>query len=284
MGKDWIRWFLVGLLILMVGVLLVWLGRWTAPEKVETVEIPVEVTKIVEKEVLVEKVITVTVPITVAVEAPTEGVVYAAELEVPDLFDADSCPPEENPNGCSLDVGVNYGQVGVVFGWHVKWPSTELDAGGNGCNLVILRSGWYENLWFLDGRYEVYDVPSADHEGCIEVLATQRANEQAANYGCPEKDFEDIPQWTSSVPSPPISEPTATPTSTTCERQATGQNASLPFEAGEAVYGWKIELAPGEVCDGGECYLPNAPASGVVTSGVINPWPAEVQGVTPWEP
>lgn len=213
-----------------------------------------------------------------AVANPTES------FEAPVLFDADSCAPEENPDGCSLDVGVNPGQVGVVFGWHIAWPKGNLDAGGNGCDLAVLRPGWYENLKIHDGRYEVYNVPQDDYGGWLEVLATQRADEQAANYSCPAKDFENIPQWDSSSPSPPTAEPTATPTVEACERRTTGENKSLRFNAGEAVYGWRITLDTGKECDGGKCYLLSAPSSGEVTSGVICPWPEEVQGVNPWDP
>jgi len=54
-----------------------------------------------------------------------------------------------------------------------------------------------------NGRYEVYTVPTSDYSGWVEVLAMQRSEEQAANYGCPEWDFEDIPQWESPILSPP---------------------------------------------------------------------------------
>ena len=150
-----------------------------------------------------ELVVETTAELEEAVVEPTvTAVVVQNDLAAPNLFDADSCPPEENPGGCSLDVGVNPGQIGSVFGWHIAWPKGELDAGGEGCDLVILTPGWYENLLILDGRYEVYDVPS-DYSGWVEVLGQQRAEEQAAHYSCPSKSFEDIPQWESSFPSPP---------------------------------------------------------------------------------
>lgn len=221
-------------------------------------------------------------------------------LESPVLFDADSCAPEVS-RGCSFDVGVNPGQVGLAFGWHIAWPQGGLDVGGNGCDLVVLRQGWYENLVILDGRYEVYDVPQTDYEGWLEVLAVQRADEQSANYRCPSKRFADIPQWDSTSPSPPIA-PTTTPTATPTRgptpsptptttvariRRATGQNKSLTFQVGDSVYGWRIKLADSRTCDGGECWLPTTPLSGTVTSGVINPWPNEVPEKTkknPWKP
>lgn len=155
-------------------------------------------------QVVKELVVETTAELEKAVVEPTVTVVVVQnDLVAPNLFDADSCPPEENPGGCSLDVGVNPGQIGSVFGWHIAWPKGELDAGGEGCDLVILTPGWYENLLILNGRYEVYDVPSADYSGWVEVLGQQRAEEQAAHYSCPSKSFEDIPQWESSFPSPP---------------------------------------------------------------------------------
>lgn len=239
--------------------------------------------RIVETVVVIKE-----VPVPVIVTAtPVPVIAYASEsAEAPVLFDADSCAPEDNPNGCSFDVGVNPGQVGLAFGWHIAWPKGNLDAGGNGCDLVILCSGWYENLWFLDGRYEVYDVPQEDYEGWLKVLATQRADEQAANYGCPTKTFANIPQWDSELTSPPAAEPKSTPTTQpeACKRRPTGQEKTLRFQAGEAVYGWRIQLDNGRLCDGGECYLPSASSSGEVTSGVICPWTEEIQGVEIWNP
>ncbi len=119
----------------------------------------------------------------------------------PVLFDAGNSPPEEK--GGSFDIGVKENQVGVVFGYGIKWDKGGKDLGADGGKLVILRPGWYENLWILDGRYEVYDVPSGDYEGWLKVLGTQRADEQTADYGIVKKQFSDIPQWTSPVVAPP---------------------------------------------------------------------------------
>lgn len=149
-----------------------------------------------------ELVIATTAELEEAVVEPTATtVIVQNDLETPALHHADSHAPEEGYG--SFDVGVNQGQIGLVFGWHIAWPKGELDAGGEGCDLVILTPGWYENLLILDGRYEVYDVPSADYSGWVEVLGQQRAEEQATHYSCPSKSFEDIPQWESSFPSPP---------------------------------------------------------------------------------
>lgn len=119
----------------------------------------------------------------------------------PVLHHADSQPPENGVG--SFDVGVKEGQIGIAFGIHIGWPKGGLDAGGGSCNLVILKPGWYENLQVQDGRYEVYDVPSSDYAGWVKVLGQQRADEQAKDYGCPAKTFSEIPQWESTIPSPP---------------------------------------------------------------------------------
>jgi hypothetical protein len=138
------------------------------------------------------------------VAAPTSQVTTpsaANTLVNPVLHHADSQPPENGVG--SFDVGVKQGQIGLAFGWHITWPKGNLDAGGNGCDLVILTPGWYENLQVQDGRYEVYDVPSSDYPGWVNVLGQQRADEQAKDYGCPAKSFLDLPQWESPIPSPP---------------------------------------------------------------------------------
>lgn len=187
-------WILLAITIVILGGLALW--GWLRP----TPPIVVEPTEAFMAAALPP--VTPT-PEELVVEPTATAVVVQNDLTAPNLFDADSCPPEENPGGCSLDVGVNPGQIGLVFGWHIAWPKGKLDAGGEGCDLVILTPGWYENLLVLDGRYEVYDVPSADYPGWVEVLGQQRAEEQASHYGCPSKSFEDIPQWESSFPSPP---------------------------------------------------------------------------------
>lgn len=125
------------------------------------------------------------------------------ELVNPELHHADSHAPEEGVG--SFDIGVNSGQVGIVFGYHLAWPQGGLDAGGEGCDLVVLEPGWYENFEVTDGRYEVYDVPSSDYIGWVKVLvadATQgRVAEQAAHYGCPADTghvlvWADTSEWT----------------------------------------------------------------------------------------
>jgi len=196
----------------------------------------------------------------------------------------------------------------------LAWPEAQLDAGGNGCDQVTLQPGWYENLFIMDGRYEVYDLPVdgtgalMDPKGWMEVLIRQRFEEQSSNYACANdqnRSLGNVPTWTSDTMSPPTGsassaapavQPTVVPTTApkattaptqavqTVERRATGQNATLTFKAGEAVYGWKIVMGD-KVCDRGECYLPSAPAAGQVTSGVVNPWPNEVPASTKvWKP
>ncbi len=103
----------------------------------------------------------------------------------PALFDADD-NAAGHPAGYH-DIGVNPGQIGIVFGYHLKWNG--FDAMGGGCDLVVLPPGWYENFSIEDGRYEVYNVPSSDYEGWVEVLVSQRVKEQAEHYACPTTDY-----------------------------------------------------------------------------------------------
>ncbi len=123
----------------------------------------------------------------------------------PSLFDANDCP-KENTNGCTFDIGVNFNsfqhQIGIVFGASIDWQGRTF-GGPNGCALVILRPGFYPGLHIVSGRFEIYEVPPEDFEGWVRVLATQRADEQSAHFGCPRKSFEQIPQLSSGMPSPP---------------------------------------------------------------------------------
>jgi hypothetical protein len=137
----------------------------------------------------------------VVAEEPVAPAAPTNDLINPVLHHADSQPPENGVG--SFDIGVKQGQIGLAFGWHIAWPKGSVDAGGGGCDLVILTPGWYENLQVQDGRYEVYDVPSSDYTGWVKVLGQQRADEQAKDYGCPAKSFQDLPQWESPISSPP---------------------------------------------------------------------------------
>jgi len=284
---------LVGLLIAL-DLLLLWPGwawNWNPriiEKKVEVtrvVEKPVEkvvketvikeVTKIVEKPIV--KVVTIVVEKRVEVERRVAHAANNPSEKAPVLFDGQSTGKEYR---ATYDIGIKDGQVGILFGYGIVWK--ENASGGEGCGLVWLKPGWYENLAITDGRYEIYDLPEDDQEDWIKVLVEQRAAEQASDYQCPEKESDEVPVWDSSAPSPPSSvtsptpqpEPTATP-EPACERQTSGENKELSFEAGAEVWGWKIVLDNGESCDGGQCYVEEAPSAGKVTSGVVCPWEDE---------
>ncbi len=81
------------------------------------------------------------------------------------------------------------------------------------------------------------------------------------------------------APAPPVAPPVV-PTPSSPQRMETGQNRSLHFDAGSTVFGWKIVLDSGQMCDGGNCLIHNTPVGGNVTSGVINPWPQEIAGLS----
>ncbi|MDO9027557.1 MAG: hypothetical protein Q7U68_01675 [Candidatus Roizmanbacteria bacterium] len=81
------------------------------------------------------------------------------------------------------------------------------------------------------------------------------------------------------APTQPTPLPTA-PGANGLVRRETGQGNTLAFNPGEMVYGWRIVLFDGRTCDGGNCFLTNAPVGGTVTSGVINPWTNEIVGKT----
>ncbi|MCC6710754.1 MAG: hypothetical protein IT416_00135 [Candidatus Pacebacteria bacterium] len=114
----------------------------------------------------------------------TRDMVKANNLVNPELHHSD-----DNPAGDEMgyhDIGVNDGQIGLVFAYHITWDGTDL--GGGGCDMTVLTPGWYENVGIEDGRFEVYDVPSSDYPGWVEVLVAQRVEEQADHYGCPTTD------------------------------------------------------------------------------------------------
>lgn len=121
---------------------------------------------------------------TVAPDATAMPVVVSNSLVNPELFDAGEDPAGEADPGL-FDIGVNAGQLGIVFGWNLSWGENSIE--GEGCEIVVLSGGWYENFEILDGRYEIYTLPSSDPTGWTQVLIDQRVVEQATHYGCDSK-------------------------------------------------------------------------------------------------
>ena len=118
---------------------------------------------------------------TVALSTSTP-VVVGNTLVNPELFDAGEDPAGKfNPG--FFDIGVNDNQIGIVFGYNLAWGKHFVK--GEGCEIVVLSGGWYENFEILDGRYEIYTLPSSDPTGWTKVLVEQRVAEQATHYECP---------------------------------------------------------------------------------------------------
>ncbi len=118
-------------------------------------------------------------PVAVPTTAP---LAISNSLESPKLFDAGEDPAGELDSGL-FDLGINPDQIGIVFGWNLAWNDNIIP--GEGCELVVLVPGWYEDFEITDGRYEVYTLPTSDPQGWTQVLVDQRVVEQAAHYGCP---------------------------------------------------------------------------------------------------
>lgn len=108
------------------------------------------------------------------------AVVVSNSLVNPELFDADTQPVGDGEG--YFDIGINPGQLGIVFGWDLSWGENLIE--GEGCEIVVLSNGWYEDFRIVDGRYEIYTVPSTDVDGWTQVLINQRIAEQAEHYGC----------------------------------------------------------------------------------------------------
>lgn len=197
------------------------------------------------------------------------------DLVAPVLDEEQSWPPEAGAG--SFDLGVLEDQVSLVFGVEVAWPAGGLSAGGSGCALVLLESGFYPDLRIIDGRYEVYTLPTVDQDGWKTVLVTERAAEQAAHYGCPE-GVSHVRVWAADPHE----------TSWADRRRASGIDYLIPFSEGDEVYGYAIwdrvptyeegvGHSPTPICDGGGCYLPQAPFAGACGGCVINSWwPGEI--------
>lgn len=142
-----------------------------------------------------------------------------------------------------------------------------------------------EEIW--GGKIELISGAVCDGGGCWLPVAPENGVVTSGVINPWDEEIPDEAQpWDPYLSTPsPTATPTPTVTSTPRGRIETGENQSLCFNPGEEIYGWKIKLSSGAVCDGGDCWLPVAPESGIVTSGVINPWPGEVpEGTEPWIP
>lgn len=202
----------------------------------------------------------------------------------------------------SYDLGVNEGQIGLVFGYSIAWNEyelgkLELTASGNvtggGCALVVLAPNFYRDLRILSGRYEIYNLPGINDEFHIKKLVMERAREQNEHYGC-QYQYKDVSLWGNPAPSVAATATittTISPTAvlTECERRVTGKgDKTLSFEKGEVVVGWRIVLKDDSVCfdenNEGKCWLNPAPMAGTVTDGVVCPDPGEIPDGDPWDP
>jgi hypothetical protein len=231
-------------------------------------------------------------------------------------FYSQSCSPNET---CIWDIGTMGSldfngqpatQVGIVKGVSISWNGQTAPNFGGRCSLVVLTpNSWFENLTTSNANVTVYNVSTKDVAGWLKTLAVQAAQEQAADYKCPQKKFEDIPQWGSTIPSPPCgvsgfnncggsndqtqpsnqggqqsnAQPAPTAASSCssdtvdCKPRAASVDSGgqANFVVGDAVYGFKITI-------GGQtypnCWFKSAPGAGNVVDGVVHPWNTEVAG------
>ncbi len=111
----------------------------------------------------------------------------------PELFDKQSTGKEYR---ATYDLGINDGQLGVVFGTRVENLRTGQVV--TGCALVALTEGWNDRIRITDGRYEIYTLPAPSRkvqQEWVETLIAQRRAEQAANYGCDPNKEVPIPYF-----------------------------------------------------------------------------------------
>lgn len=175
--------------------------------------------------------------------------------------------------------------VGVIVGHTLSFMTAEgevvLDGG---CNMAILPPETYAwNAGGIDWGVFTWDynpeATNAPNE--MTVLGFEAAQQQQQWEGCsdPRATFDravvivqdkENPQFVKVIPWREY-------------RRETGDNNVLMFAPGESVYGYHAGLGNSQdnICDGGGCYIENAPGWGWVGGGVINPWKEEVEGITP---
>ena len=198
----------------------------------------------------------------------------------PEMQEEGSWPPGAGIG--HFDLGVEEGEITLVFGVYIQWEG--LEAGNAdwesfdqtkpipGCGLVVLTPGFYPDLGVVDGRYENYRLPERDLDGWITVLATHRMEEQSNHYDCPDT-MDHVEVWSGD----PLEKPWAE------RRRWSGVDYLIPFYKGDEVFGFAIydtvpSYTPGSghdtepICDGGGCYLAEAPFDGACGGCVINSW------------
>lgn len=208
-------------------------------------------------------------------------------LVSPEMDEEQSHPPQSGLG--SFDIGVMDGQIGVVVGVYVNYGPLEAgdpnwedrqDDSGTGCALVGLMPGFYQDLAIVDGRYIVYHLPERDQDGWANVLVEQWSKMQEQAYDCPE-GIKHAEAWS------------ADPYETSWEsrRRQSGEDFLIPFYEGDTVFGFSVyrgeveyEVGVGHegdlVCDGGNCYLPEAPWDGWCGGCWVNSWwPGELETI-----
>lgn len=181
-------------------------------------------------------------------------------------------------------------EVGIVVGYHLTiYTRNGLQEFGGGCQQFAFPPGVYaRNSGGTDWGAIAYrwNPEKTSWENELAVLTWEAAKQQVKWEECDnlaDVDLLDhvyvIEQDGEFVKATPWRE----------YRRASGVDHTIMFAPGDRVYGWHLGLGsawdaskPGQngqdnLCDGGNCYLPEAPTFGWVGGGIINStWPGEI--------
>ncbi len=184
--------------------------------------------------------------------------------------------------------GTNINEIGIMVGWHlsVNTSNGRVHHDG-GCQLYALPPETYaKNGGVEDGGYHSYEINTSvtSWENELLVLTWEAAVQQRQWEGCWAEDMDLLDHVFVLVQDGEF----VTPVPWREYRRASGVDRTIMFGPGDTVYGWHLGLGsawtgvPGQngqdnLCDGGNCYLAEAPTFGWVGGGIINStWPGEI--------
>lgn len=184
-------------------------------------------------------------------------------------------------------VGTSDHEIGIIVGHTLSFITREGEVVyDSGCvQGVLLPNTYAKNSGGADWGFQtwVYNTQVTGWENEMLVLSWEAAQQQVDWEDCPDLPANQLLEHVLVISQ---DEEYVTVTPWLEFRRASGENRTIMFGPGDAVFGWHLGLGDSQDdCDNGGCYLPSAPSFGWCGGCVINStWPGEIPAdAVPWE-
>lgn len=179
-------------------------------------------------------------------------------------------------------VGTSDNEVATIVGYNLSFMTSNGEVFlGRGCQQAILPPNTYAwNAGGTDWGFVVWEINPTTTNALNEmtVLSFQLAQQQVEWESCPNKPDTELLNHVMVITQDTNSPQHVTITPWREFRRATGENQVLLIAPGDSFYGWHVGInTENDLCDGGGCYLQNAPTWAWGGGGVINSkWVGEI--------